>query len=52
MHILTLAFGIWMGGVFGVITVLCAPAGGPAIQKITEVLDNMLKNMIKSTKTL
>jgi len=49
MDVLTLAIGIWMGGVFGFITVLCAVLGGPSIQKITEVLDNMLKNMIKFT---
>ena len=49
MDVLTLLVGILMGGTFGIITIFCALLGGPAIQKISKILDNMVKNMIKST---
>lgn len=43
-----LIFGWIMGGTVGIITIFCAFAGGPAIQKICDVLDNKLGNMLKS----
>lgn len=45
---LTLLFGWLMGGVVGVITVFCAFAGGPIIQKSHEILDKTFKKMLKS----
>lgn len=48
IDILALIFGWIMGGTVGIITVFCAFAGGPAIQKICDVLDNKLGNMLKS----
>ncbi len=48
MDVLTLVVGILMGGKFGIITIICAVLGGPAIQKISELLDKVIQNMIKS----
>ena len=45
---LTLLFGWLMGGVVGVITVFCAFAGGPIIQKSAEILEKKFKKMLKS----
>lgn len=45
---LTLLFGWLMGGVVGIITLFCAFAGGPIIQKSAEILDKTFKKMLKS----
>lgn len=45
---LTLIFGIILGGTFGIITIFCVLAGGSSIQKIYNVIDKMLKKMLKS----
>lgn len=47
IDILALIFGWIMGGTVGIITIFCAVVGGPAIQKICDVLDNKLGNMLK-----
>lgn len=44
---LTLFFGWLMGGVVGIITLFCAVAGGPIIQKSAEILDKTFKKMLK-----
>lgn len=45
---LTLLFGYLMGGKVGVITLFCVLAGGPLIQKSIEVVDKLVKDMVKS----
>lgn len=45
---LTLLFGWLMGGIVGIITLFCAFAGGPIIQKSSEILDKTFKRMLKS----
>ena len=45
---LTLLFGYLMGGIVGIITLFCAFAGGPIIQKSSEILDKTFKKMLKS----
>ena len=45
---LTLLFGWIMGGRIGIITVFCAFAGGPIIQKSYELLDKVFDKVIES----
>ena len=44
----TLILGIILGGTFGIITVFCVLVGGFSIQKIYDVIDKMIKKMLKS----
>ncbi len=44
----TLILGIILGGTFGIITIFCVLTGGSSIQKIYNVIDKMLKKMLKS----
>ena len=46
--VLTLGFGWLMSGTVGIVTVICAVIGGPAIQKSAEIIDKVLPKMIKS----
>ncbi len=48
LDLLTLLFGWLMGGKVGIITIFCAVAGGPIIQKSAEILDKVFTKMLKS----
>ena len=45
---LTLLFGYLMGGKVGIITLFCVLAGGPLIQKSIEIVDKLVKGVLKS----
>lgn len=46
---LTLLLGYLMGGRVGIITVFCVCAGGVIIQKTIQIVDKILRNMLKSS---
>ncbi len=48
LDVLTLILGWLMGGTVGIITLFCAVAGGPMIQKSAEILDKLFAKMLKS----
>lgn len=48
LDVITLILGWMMGGTVGIITLFCAIAGGPLIQKSAELLDKLFSKMLKS----
>ncbi len=47
LDLLTLIIGIILGGTIGIITLFCAVAGGPIMQKTSEVIDKLFVNVLK-----
>lgn len=47
LDLITLIIGMIFGGKFGIITIFCALVGGPIMQKTAEIIDKLLKNVLK-----
>lgn len=47
LDLLTLIVGVMLGGTIGIVTLFCAVAGGPIMQKTSEAIDKLFEKVLK-----